>query len=98
MRCLEDQSLFSYIRGRSEFELLMTYVTRFCVHSRSRFTSFAAFIPSAKLARVPLRRRWASACSSSNSRCLAFNSPDLVLFSMVSSLSVPKYFRSDLMN
>jgi len=54
-----------------------TYLTRFCVQSRSRLTSLAAFMPSAKLARVPFRRRCASACNSSNSRCLALSAPEL---------------------
>ena len=58
-------------------ENLRTYFTRFCVHSKSLFTSFAAFAPSAKFARAPFRRRCASACNSASSRCLALSSPDL---------------------
>jgi hypothetical protein len=37
-------------------------------------------MPSAKLARVLLNRRRASACSSSNSRFFAFNCPELIAF------------------
>lgn len=54
-----------------------TYETRFWVQSKSRLTSLAARTPSAKLAWVALRRRWARACNSRISRCLAFSSPEL---------------------
>lgn len=54
-----------------------TYLTRFCVHSRSRFVSRAVLSPSAKFARTPFRRRWARACSSSSSCCFAFSWPEL---------------------
>lgn len=55
-----------------------TYLTRFCVHSRSRLVSRATLTPSEKFERAPFRRRWASACSSMSSRCLAFNWPELL--------------------
>lgn len=58
---------------RGEF----AYLTRFCVHSRSRFVSLAVLRPSEKFARAPFSRRWASACSSSSSCCFAFSWPDL---------------------
>lgn len=53
------------------------YLTRFCVHSRSRFVSRAVFRPSEKFARAPFSRRCARACSSRSSCCFAFNCPDL---------------------
>jgi hypothetical protein len=59
-----------------------THSTRFCVHCRSFCTSFAAFMPSAKFARAPANRRWASACNSSSSRCFALSSPDLCLLAL----------------
>lgn len=55
----------------------LAYLTRFCVHSRSRFVSRAVFRPSEKFARAPFSRRWASACSSRSSCCFAFSWPDL---------------------
>lgn len=76
---------FSLVKSRVGWR---TYLTRFWVHSRSFLTSLAAFMPSAKLARVPFNRRCASACNSASSRCLAFNSPDLyVSVSLISSLN-----------
>lgn len=59
-------------------ERFATYLTRFCVHSRSRLVSRATLTPSEKFERAPFRRRWASACSSMSSRCLAFNWPELL--------------------
>lgn len=53
------------------------YLTRFCVHSRSRFVSRAVFRPSEKFARAPFSRRCARAWSSRSSCCFAFNCPDL---------------------
>lgn len=55
------------------------YLTRFCVHSRSRFVSRAVFRPSEKFARAPFSRRCARACSSRSSCCFAFNCPDLCM-------------------
>lgn len=60
------------------------YLTRFCVHSRSRFVSRAVFRPSEKFARAPFSRRCARACSSRSSCCFAFNCPDLCCVRAVS--------------
>jgi hypothetical protein len=54
------------------------YCIFFCVQSRSRWTSFAAFMPSAKLALVFESRALACACKAANSRFFAFSSPDLI--------------------
>ena len=53
------------------------YLTFFCVQSRSRCTSFAACMPSAKLARVFANRALACACNANISRFFAFSAPDL---------------------
>ena len=71
-----------------------TYLTRFWVHSRSRFVSRATLSPSEKLARTPFKRRCASACSSMSSCCFAFNWPDLwfeFCYLGVSSMLVLKF-------
>lgn len=54
------------------------YLTRFWVHSRSRFVSRAVLSPSLKLVRTPFSRRCARACSSRSSCCFAFNWPELI--------------------
>ena len=61
-----------------------TYETRFCVHSKSRLTSFASWYPSASLALDFASLCWARACKSIISRCLAFKSPDLLIISTMS--------------
>ena len=63
------------------------HLTRFWVHSRSRFVSRAVFRPSEKFARAPFSRRWASACSSRSSCCFAFSWPDLQVQFAVSLFS-----------
>lgn len=75
-----------------------TYLTRFCVHSRSRLVSRATLTPSEKFERAPFRRRWARACSSMSSRCLAFNWPELlravVLVGSKKSREISPFFTS----
>lgn len=65
-------------QGPGETKTRSTYLTRFCVHSRSRLVSRATLMPSEKFERAPFRRRWARACSSMSSRCLAFKWPELL--------------------
>ena len=62
--------------------LLETHFTRFWVHSRSRFVSRATLMPSEKFERAPFRRRWARACSSMSSLCLALRWPELFFMSV----------------
>ena len=63
--------------ARSESRLGATYVTFFCVHSRSLRTSRASSSPCANRARDLASRACAFACSSRSSRCLALRWPDL---------------------
>lgn len=70
-----------FVSGEKE---VVAYLTRFWVHSRSRFVSRAVFRPSEKFARAPFRRRWARAWSSSSSCCFALSWPDLMDFIAVS--------------
>jgi hypothetical protein len=53
------------------------YLTFFCVHSKSRCVSLAAFMPSAKFALVFANRALACACNAMSSRFFALSSPDL---------------------
>lgn len=63
--------------GIKKAEMAVAYLTRFWVHSRSCLVSLAALMPSAKLARAFLSRRWASAWSSRSSCCLELRWPEL---------------------
>lgn len=77
--------------------LIVAYLTFFCVHSRSRCTSLAAFIPSAKFALVFARRARACACSASSSRFFALSSPDLRWKSVLKACcSLSRFARSHL--
>ena len=61
----------------SQDVFLATYGVFFEIYSISLLVSFAASTPSAKLTLARFSLREAIACNSCNSRCLAFNSPDL---------------------
>lgn len=76
MIALDFSLAFQFSRNHSEFA--KTYETRFCVHSRSRCTSFAVLMPSAKSVLRPAILLAASCCSSMSCRVLALSSPDLV--------------------